>query len=88
MLEAINMCQQIAGRELLWTYSEENRIGDHIWYISDNHKFISHYPNWQVRYDVPHILQETYEANRERWQAESGGPKTAVDDMKTRRLSV
>lgn len=70
MLEAIELCQEIAGRPLAWRYSEENRMGDHIWWISGLRKFQSHYPAWQVTYDVPAILQEIYAANRERWQAE------------------
>jgi len=73
MLEAIQMCQEIAGRELNWTYSDENRIGDHIWWISDNGKFMSHYPNWRLEYDVPQILQEIYEANYKRWREEADG---------------
>lgn len=69
MLEAIDLCQEITGRPLTWRYSEENRMGDHIWWISDLRKFQSHYPTWHVTYDVPAILQEIYAANRERWQA-------------------
>lgn len=71
MLEAIQMCQEIAGRELHWTYSGRNRIGDHIWWIGDNSKFMNHYPDWNLQYNVPQILQEIYEANRERWGNET-----------------
>lgn len=67
MLEAINLCEQIAGRALSWRYSEENRIGDHIWWISDISKFQSHYPDWTLEYNVPKILQEIYDWNKERW---------------------
>lgn len=67
MLEGIQHCQEIAGQELNWVYQEDNRIGDHIWWISDNAKFEGHYPNWQLNYDVRAILQEIYEHNRERW---------------------
>lgn len=70
MLEAIDLCQQITGRTLDWRYSEENRMGDHIWWISGLHKFQSHYPAWQIHYDVPAILREIYDANRERWQTQ------------------
>jgi len=42
-------------------YSETNRIGDHIWYISDLSKFKSHYPAWKQEYNVPRILSEIYE---------------------------
>ena len=72
MLEAIELCQQIAGRELVWEYSEHHRVGDHIWWIGDNGKFMEHYA-WRVRRDVPAILAEIYEANRERWSA--GAPQ-------------
>lgn len=70
MLEAIELCQQITGHALTWRYSAENRMGDHIWWISGLQKFQSHYPAWQIQYDVPTILREMYEANRERWQAQ------------------
>ena len=68
MLEAIEIGQQIAGKELQWNYSETNRVGDHIWWISDDSKFMRHYPEWQLQYDVRGILQEMYEQNLERWQ--------------------
>src|SRR5262245_60012378 len=35
MLEAIQLCEEISGKPLEWSYAEENRIGDHIWWISD-----------------------------------------------------
>ena len=35
MLEAIGLCQEIASKPLAWTYLDEPRSGDHIWYISD-----------------------------------------------------
>jgi CDP-paratose 2-epimerase len=67
MIEAIELCQQIAGRDLNWTYKDDNRIGDHIWYVSDLAKLKAHYPNWTLRYDVPGILKEIYEFNVDRW---------------------
>ncbi len=70
MLEAIELCQQIVGRELEWRYAQENRMGDHIWWISDLSKFQRHYPAWQLTHDVPAILQEIYVSNRERWQVQ------------------
>ena len=69
MLEAIAICESVAGRPLNWSYSESNRIGDHIWWISNVDKFQSHYPNWSLTYDVRRIIQEIYEANRQRWNA-------------------
>ncbi len=68
MREAIDICQRIAGRELDHTYTDDNRIGDHIWYISDLGKFKQDYPAWDLTYDVPAILREIYARNVERWQ--------------------
>ena len=72
MLEAIQMCEDIAGRKLNSTYAENNRTGDHIWWISDNGKFSSHYPNWKIKYKVKEILKEIYEFNKERWLTPQG----------------
>lgn len=71
MLEAIKISEEIAGRKLNWTYSQTNRIGDHIWWISDNARFESHYPNWKLKYNVTEILREIYEFNKERWEQEA-----------------
>jgi len=60
MIEAIEMCENISGTKLNYTYQELNRIGDHIWYISDVRKFKSHYPGWDYRYDVEGILNDIY----------------------------
>src|SRR5262249_55456987 len=46
MREAIALCEQLSGRKMNVTYSGRNRIGDHIWYISDTRKFQAHYPAW------------------------------------------
>ncbi len=62
MLEAIELAQQISGRKLDWTYLEDNRIGDHIWYVSDVRKFQAHYPNWKYRYSLANILEEIHRA--------------------------
>src|SRR6266540_2469628 len=42
MLEAIALCEEITGRKLTWSYEKTNRIGDHIWWISDVRKFQKH----------------------------------------------
>jgi CDP-paratose 2-epimerase len=69
MLEAIEICEQIAGRELSWEMGEEPRIGDHRWWISDLAPFQADYPDWKLRYGVEDILREMYEQNLERWTA-------------------
>jgi CDP-paratose 2-epimerase len=67
MLEAIDLCEQIAGRELQWTLSEANRIGDHRWWISDLGPFRSDYPDWRITYDVEAILTEIHDQNAALW---------------------
>jgi CDP-paratose 2-epimerase len=69
MIEAIQVCEKIAGRPFNYTYSESNRIGDHIWWISGLAKFQSHYPEWRLTRDTEAICREIYEANAERWLA-------------------
>jgi CDP-paratose 2-epimerase len=67
MLEAIELCEQIAGRTLDWSLSDEARLGDHRWWVSDLSPFEADYPEWSLRYDVPALLREIYEDNVERW---------------------
>jgi CDP-paratose 2-epimerase len=58
MLEAIRLIEEIAGFKLNYTIEEQNRTGDHIWYISDVRKFQSHYPDWSYHYDIKTILSD------------------------------
>ena len=67
MLEAIKVCEEITGRPMEWTYTDSNRTGDHIWWVSDVGKFAAHYPGWKLTYDVPRICGEIFEANADRW---------------------
>src|SRR5437762_834764 len=62
MLEAIALCEEISGRKLTWSYEETNRIGDHIWWISDVRKFQKDYPTWEFRYSLREILEEIHRA--------------------------
>jgi len=78
MLEAIELCEEIAGRKLDWSYTEDNRIGDHIWYISDMCKFKAHYPAWSQRHDLRGLLSEMFEKNADRWQAERRAQDASV----------
>jgi CDP-paratose 2-epimerase len=67
MLEAIQLAEGITGKPFNFKYVDENRRGDHIWWISDLTRFQKHYPDWKPQYDVPQILQEIYDLNVERW---------------------
>jgi CDP-paratose 2-epimerase len=60
MLEGINWCEKITGNKMNYSYSETNRIGDHIWYISDMTKFKTDYPAWTWKYNLEDILTQMY----------------------------
>lgn len=78
MREAIDLCQEISGRELIYTYEEDNRIGDHIWWISDVRHFQADYPGWQHRYGLRDILEEIHAACVE---GSSGGPGSPANSV-------
>jgi CDP-paratose 2-epimerase len=63
MLEAIAICEEITSNKMNYTYSENNRIGDHIWWISDVSKFKSHYPEWNWKYSLKDIMVQIHDAN-------------------------
>lgn len=62
MLEAIALCEELSGRKLDYTYVEDNRIGDHIWYVSDVRKFQAHYPDWRYQFGIRDILEQIHAA--------------------------
>ena len=67
LVEAIALCERIAGQPMKTSYVEEPRRGDHIWWISDVAKFMGHYPAWRMSSTVPDMLRELYETNRDAW---------------------
>jgi CDP-paratose 2-epimerase len=58
VLEAIAKVERLTGKKMNWKYVEQNRVGDHICYISDLTKFKSHYTNWKVTIGLDEILQQ------------------------------
>jgi CDP-paratose 2-epimerase len=67
MLEAIAVCERIAGRALRWELSDGARMGDHRWWISDLQAFRRDYPGWELRHGIEDILRDIHDANVERW---------------------
>ncbi|MCW9041645.1 MAG: NAD-dependent epimerase/dehydratase family protein [Flavobacteriales bacterium] len=61
MLEAIDFCEKISGKKMNYSYAESNRIGDHIWYISDVSKFKNHYPDWKYKFNLESTLVEMHD---------------------------
>jgi CDP-paratose 2-epimerase len=69
MLEAIRLCEEITGKRMNWSYAETNRIGDHIWWISDVRKFKQHYPAWNLSHGIKDILTSIYREQEARLTA-------------------
>ncbi len=64
ILEAFKRIEGISGFPMRYQYSDENRIGDHICYISDLAKMKAHFPNW----DITKNLQVVFEEIAESWK--------------------
>ena len=47
---------------MIHTYTEENRVGDHICYYSDLRKIKEHYPDWKITKNLNQIILEIYES--------------------------
>jgi CDP-paratose 2-epimerase len=62
MKEAIVLCEKISGNKMNYSYADDNRIGDHIWYISDVNKFKAHYPTWNWTYNLEETLLEMHQS--------------------------
>lgn len=58
LMECVEMIDKRTGKRPRLTYSEQNRIGDHICYYSDLRKFESHYPGFQIKHSLDEIIDE------------------------------
>jgi CDP-paratose 2-epimerase len=64
ILEAFELATKYSGKKMAYTYSDQNRSGDHICYYSDLRKMKTHYPNW----DITKSLDDTFREIVESWQ--------------------
>ena len=62
VLEAIEMCERLSKKKFNYEYIDKNRIGDHIWWISNCSKFNSHYPDWNYKHNIEDTIKQIYEA--------------------------
>ena len=58
IIEALNITEKICKIKIKRKYVSTNRIGDHIWYISNMKKFKKHYPKWKQSYSTNRIINE------------------------------
>ncbi len=66
VLEAFQISESITGKSQLYSYVDENRIGDHICYYSDLRKMRAHYPEWDITIPLQAIFEEIVEGWNER----------------------
>lgn len=66
VLEAFDWVESISGRKMDWVYVDQNRIGDHICYISDLRKMKAHFPNWTITRSLSNIFEEMVAAEVDR----------------------
>ena len=58
VIEALNYVESLANIKVKKIYYKTNRVGDHIWYITNTKKFRQHYPDWKQKYETKQIIQE------------------------------
>ena len=58
VIEALNYVESFANIKIKRIYKKANRVGDHIWYITDIKKFRRHYPKWKQKYGTKKIIEE------------------------------
>ncbi|MDB3987034.1 NAD-dependent epimerase/dehydratase family protein [Candidatus Pelagibacter sp.] len=58
IIEAVKFVQKKVNTKINLKYLKKNRVGDHIWYISDLSKFMRDYPNWSITYNTNSIINE------------------------------
>lgn len=66
ILEAFDKIEAISGQKMEYEYVDENRQGDHICYISNLDKILSHYPKWNITVSLDDIFKGIYQRRRVR----------------------
>ena len=68
ILEAFKITEKFTGKAQVFTYLDQNRIGDHICYYSDLRKMRAHYPSWDITQSLEETIRQIVEAWRKRAQ--------------------
>ena len=58
IIEALNLVEKFANIKIKKTFLKQNRVGDHIWYVSNMKKFKKDFPNWKQKYSTIKIIKE------------------------------
>lgn len=66
VLECIQLIEDLGGYKTKWTYTDVNRLGDHVCYISDLGKLKRHFSGWSITRSLPEIIGEIIKAEESR----------------------
>ena len=66
ILEAFTITEGFTGKAQQYTYTDQNRAGDHICYYSDLRKMRAHYPGWDITKSLTTTIEEIVDAWRTR----------------------
>ncbi len=58
ILECIAKIEALLGKKITTRYVDQNRVGDHICYISDLTKFQTHFSDWRITISLDQILEK------------------------------
>tara|TARA_B100001971_G_C18248902_1_gene576553 strand:+ start:1011 stop:2063 length:1053 start_codon:yes stop_codon:yes gene_type:complete len=64
IIEALELLESISKIKIKREVIKKNRVGDHIWYISNISKFKKNYPKWKQKYNTKKIIEELFEKNK------------------------
>ena len=56
ILEAIEIIEKELSIKIKKKFVKKSRVGDHIWYISNNKKFMKKYPKWKQKFNIRRII--------------------------------
>ncbi|MDQ3813793.1 MAG: NAD-dependent epimerase/dehydratase family protein, partial [Armatimonadota bacterium] len=68
ILEAFSLAEHLTGRKQNYEYTEKNREGDHICYISDLSKMRRELKGWDISISLAEIMEQLVRGWRERQQ--------------------
>lgn len=66
ILEAFAIAAEFSGQPQVYTYVDENRIGDHICYYSDLSKMRTDYPGWDITISLKDTIGQIVDAWKHR----------------------
>lgn len=62
IIECIAKIEALLGKKISTRYVDQNRVGDHICYISDLTKLQTHFPKWRITVSLDQILEKMAQA--------------------------